>query len=205
MRFTTLRVTPAGIVLRELHRRRLDAAAGPRRAAFQRFAAAAEPGVYALWLAGDGAARWTRRERSLLADGMAVRYRVSPVAGERGRLPKPPSPGPYDAVRAAGFATLLTDPAGSEVYEGDTAAVLGWDGARWLHPPDDRPRVWSTAEVAVREHLPARAAPLPVAGDGPLVLVNAVKGPCTLDLPHRPPVPPDALAQIERLFAELTA
>jgi hypothetical protein len=203
MRTTTLQVTAAGIPLRDLHLERLGIPLHPGREAFDRFAALAVPGVYRLVLDGDRL-QVTPRGPSSLRDGMPVRLLPSPCAWMRGRFPKPLSPGPYDDVRSRGVATLLTTCDGDELLESCTAALLGWDGAAFVHPPDDRPRVWSTAEEAVRRHLPVRAAPLSSRGALPLLLVNAVAGPCPLALPDRPAVPAEPIARIHALFALLT-
>lgn len=218
MRCTTLRVTAGGIPLRDLHLERLGIFSRPDRTAtgaasgecttgardaFDRFSDSAAPGVYGVVLAGN-TLRVVRREGSGLGDGMPLRLLPTPCAPMVGRFPKPPSPGPYDQVRSKGIATLLTTLDGREFLESCRAAVLGWDGERFVHPPDDRPRVWSTAEQAVRLHLPVRAAPI-LAGDGlPLLLVNAVAGPCRVAQPGRPPVPEEAIARIRALFASLT-
>ncbi|MBI4081599.1 MAG: hypothetical protein HY423_03205 [Candidatus Lambdaproteobacteria bacterium] len=203
MRYTTLRVTERGVALRSLHRRRLGAGDGWRREVFEAFLRNAAPGTYAVWLDAQGLG-WRPREGSLLNEGTPVRLLVSPCADRHERFPKPRPPSAYDAVRAPGVATLLTSADGGEMLESCVAAVLGWDGARFLHPPDDRPRVWSIAETAVRENLPVRAVPLLVAAELSLVLINAVKGPCQVALPGRPPMPQDALDRLARLFADLT-
>jgi len=64
--------------------------------------------------------------------------------------------------------------------------------------------VWSIAEQAVRAHQPYRQAALPADGAAPLLLVNAVKGPCTVTAPGRAPFPEAAVRDIERLFVRLT-
>jgi hypothetical protein len=203
MRTTTLQVTAGGIPLRDLHLERLGNPLHAGREAFERFAALAVPGVYRLVLDGE-TLQVTPRGPSSLSDGTPVRFRPSPCAAMVGRFPKPLSPGPYDEVRTRGVATLLTTRDGAELLESCTAALLGWDGAAFVHPPDDRPRVWSTAEEAVRRHLPVRAAPLGALDRLPLLLVNAVAGPCPVALPDRPPVPAEPIARIHALFALLT-
>jgi len=120
-------------------------------------------------------------------------------------VPKPSSPSPYDAVREEGVATLLTSPDGAEIYEACSTAVLGWDGGRIVCVPAGRPRVWSTAEHAVREHLAVVEAPILTASAAPLLLVNAVKGTSVIADRARAEYPPDVRAGIERLFASLTA
>jgi len=195
VRYTLLRVTADGVVLRDLHAQRLAPEGGPALAAFARFAADAAPGVYAVRCSGDDIAA-EARAGSRLFDGIPVRVARSPFADRAGPFPKPAPPCAYDAVRADGVATLLTSADGAAILETCSSAVLGWDGERFLCVPGDRPRVWSTAEQAVRAHLPFGAAPL--------LLVNAVKGPCTVTAPGRAPFPEAAVRDIERLFVRLT-
>ncbi|MCU0484213.1 MAG: hypothetical protein MUC54_08115 [Chloroflexi bacterium] len=202
MNYTTLRVDAAGVVLYEGHAARL-APAGPRaRADFRRFAATAAPGVYAVRAAADGL-RVEALAGSRLAGGQPVRFRVSPFAGRRGAFAKPGPPSAYDAVRLPGVATLLTSADGGEIYESCVAAVLGWDGARLVRVPEDRPRVASLAEAAVCSALPWTRAPLRVADALPLVLVNAAAGPCTVQT-GRPAVPAELLARMDRAIEGLT-
>lgn len=167
MSYSTLRVTAAGVVLFDEHARRLGDAE-----ALSAFARTAAPGVYRVQ-GEPGALHFTLREESRLRDGMPLRRLPTPLPPGTGPIDKPPPPGPYDAVRAPGVATLLTAPDGSELYESCAAAVLAWDGARLLVPPDDRPRVRSTAEAALcRLGLCTRA---PIAGrTEALLLVNAL-------------------------------
>jgi hypothetical protein len=195
MRYTTLLKTGRGIRLRDLHLARLVPEGDWVRAAFEAFEAAAAPGAWGL-RAVDGRLEILPRAGSALADGMPTRLAVSPVAHLRGPLEKPPSPCPWDAVRVPGVATLLTDPAGAEIYESCRAAVLAWDGAAWVAPPADRPRVRSLALEAVRAVLPVREAPLPVASSGPLVLLNAVAGVVLPAIPGRGAPPQEALAAL---------
>jgi hypothetical protein len=136
---------------------------------------------------------------------MPVRLAPSPVAAGRGWLRKPAPPSPYDGVRAAGVATLLLSSDGSEILEACVAAVLSWDGTDLACAPSDRPRVWSTAEAAVRDHMSVREAPIPVDGTDALLLVNAVKGTCTVVSPGRPEFPAKLRREIDQLFVELTA
>jgi hypothetical protein len=196
--YTTLRVDAAGVVLYEGHAARLAPAGSGARAAFRRFAATAAPGVYAVRAAADGLLVETLAG-SRLADGQPVRFRVSPFAGRPGAFAKPGPPSPYDAVRLPGVATLLTSADGGEIYEGCVAAVLGWDGARLVRVPEDRPRVASLAESAVCSALPWTRAPLPVADALPLVLLNAVAGPCTVET-GRPAVPAEVVARMLRVL-----
>jgi hypothetical protein len=203
VRYTTLRVTGGGVVLLEAHARRLAPRVGPLRDRFLAFARSAAPGVYALTARGDALSVEARGE-SALVDGTPWRLAVSPVAGARGALAKPPPPGPYAAVRARGVATLLTSRDGEEIFEACVAAVVGWDGDRLILPPVDRPRVDSTSEQAIAENLPCTRAPIPSRGAMPLLLVNAVKGACTLAARGRAPFPAAQVKAIERLLAALT-
>ena len=207
MPYTLLLLTKAGIVLRDPHLRRLglDAPGASRaREAFSRFAARASPGPWAVWHE-DGALRTEPRPGTRLREGMPVRFRISPLAGGSGPVPKSAPPSAYDAVRMPGVSTLLTSSDGAEIYEACSAAVVGWDAERLVCAPFDRPRVQSTAEAAVREHLPFVEAPLLVASRMPLLLVNALKGPCEVHLPGRDAFPAQARGWIERLFLALTA
>ena len=204
MRYTLLRVTSAGIVLREYHVRRLElGASGAAAEAFARFGDAAEPGVWAVWVEGPERIRTERRAGSRLRDGIATRLACSPIANKQGTIPKPPPPCVYDPVRSDGVATLLTSADGAEIYEACSAAVLGWDGERVVCVPGDRPRVWSTAEAAVREHLPVTEAPIPVRATMPILLVNAVKGTCGMDAPGRDAFPVDVRSGLDHLFESL--
>ena len=126
LRYTTLRVTEAGVVLYAAHRERLGS---DTQLAFDRFAATATPGVYAVSAEG-GVLDVVRRAGSRLFDGIPTRHLPSPLAPGRGALAKPAPPCPYDAVRTQGCATLLTDESGAEILESCSAAVLTWDGRR---------------------------------------------------------------------------
>jgi hypothetical protein len=204
MRFTTLKKTSSGVVLRELHAARLGLDDARALDAFDRFTTQSPPGVYALWNDSGTLRHEARGSISSLFDWMPVRYLPSPNAGLSGRFPKQSSPGPYDGVRMDGTATLLTTFDGIELLESCRAAILCWDGRHFMHPPDDRPRVWSVAEEAVRQNLPVVAAPVTLLGNMPLVLVNAVKGACQVSLPGRAAMPQDALQLLENLFTALT-
>lgn len=202
MRYTTLRVTDAGVVLHDFHVERL-APEGPEvLAGFQRFARAATPGVYSV-AAADGELRIERLAGSRLVVGMPIRRLVSPFVAHRGAFPKPGPPSAYDAVRLPGVATLLTSSDGSELFESCVAAVLGWDGARLIRVPEDRPRVASVAEAAVCAALPWVRAPLRTDDRLPLVLLNAVVGPCTVGT-GRPPVPPDVVVLLAQVLQRST-
>lgn len=196
MRYTLLRVTEEGVVLREQHRRRLAAFEGATRETFDRFCASAAPGVFALRLEDDGRLLVEARSGSRLFDGMPARLAVSPFASGRGAFAKPASPCAYDEVRLAGVSTLLTSADGREILESCSAAVLGWEGQGWICVPADRPRVWSTAEAAIRARVAVREAPLLVRDALPIVLVNAVKGVCRVAL-ARSAVPEEAIAALD--------
>jgi hypothetical protein len=202
LRYTTLRVTEAGVVLHDFHVERLTPEGPAGLAAFARFVRDATPGVYSIAVAG-AELRAERRAGSSLIEGMPVRLAVSPFAAQRGAFPKPGSPSAYDDVRLAGVATLLTSDDGSEIYESCVAAVLGWDGARFVGVPDDLPRVASVAEAAVFTALPFTRAPLRTDDRLPLILLNAVAGPCAVDA-GRPPVPADAVMLLTQVLQRST-
>jgi hypothetical protein len=199
VRYTTLRVTEEGVILYEAHAARLAPEGGAARARFDAFAAGAASGVYALL---DDGERLDVRPRagSSLVDGMPVRLATSPVAGLRGPIPKPPPPGPYAGVRAAGIATLLASPDGSELWESCVAAIVGFDGRHLVVVPDDRPRVASLAEAAVRRAFPHRVEPILAGGDLPLLLVNAVKGACLVAAPGHGPFPDPLARDVDALI-----
>jgi hypothetical protein len=208
--YTLLQVTEGGIVLRDYHLRRLAITSpgaggdpGAGLAPFARFAEGAAPGAWAVWREG-AALRAERRPATRLFDGMRARLATSPLAGRAGPIPKPAPPSVYEEVRLPGVATLLTSLDGEEIYEACAAGVLGWDGKRVVCVPGDRPRVLSTAEAAVREHLPVVEAPIAARSRMPVLLVNALKGACAVDLPGREVFPARARSEIERLFRALT-
>ena len=208
MPYTLLRVAAGGVVLLDQHAQRLagsDAGAlGAVREDLARLARGSGAGVYAVW-AGAGGLRVERRGETQLADGMPARFIQSPFAHRAGTFPKPSPPCAYDECRVPGVEALLTSADGAEILESCRAAVLGWDGARLLCVPDDRPRVLSTAEAAVRENLPYRESPLPVDDPMPLLLVNAVKGPCAVAVAGRRPFPAQAIREVEALFGGLSS
>jgi hypothetical protein len=203
MGYTLLKATAAGIVLRDYHERRMTRSPACR-AAWRRAVAALTPGVWAVWTDGEGRWHTEPRDGSRLYDGIATRQLPSPLVPPAGVTSKPRPPCAYDAVRRIGTATLLTDPGGLEIYEACVAAVVGWNGHRIVAVPAGRPRVWSTAEWAVREHLAVREAPIEAGGDLPLLLLNAVKGCCEISAPGRPPFPAAVRREIEQLFDSLT-
>lgn len=201
MSYTLLRVVEEGVVLFEEHRRRLAPAGGRIAALFDDFAGTATPGIYAL-RAGAGQLAFERREASRLFDGMPVRWLVSPFASRRGLFPKLPSPSEYDACRLAGVSTLLTAGDGMEIFEGCAAAVVGWDGAGFIFVPEDRPRVESTAERALRARVAFASAPILCRASLPLALVNAVAGLCLPAIPEREAIPEAACALVRAAFAD---
>ena len=206
MAYTLLKLAERGVVLWRYHARRLGVKPGSTMAReLAARARALEPGVWAVEIQSDGPPCWQRRGRSSLRDGMPVRLAPTPLVGVSGAVPKPAPPGPYDTLRRPGTVTLVTTPDGTEIVEACRAAVIGWDGSRIVCVPEDRPRVWSTAEAAVREGLVVRAAPLAVRSEMPLLLVNAIRGTCGLDLPGRAPFPAPVRRAVERLLASTAA
>lgn len=197
VKYTTIRVTDAGVILYAAHRSRL----GPEaERAFDRFSARATPGVYAL-TARDGGLDIVRRGGSRLFDGIPTRRLPSPLAPGQGPRPKEPSPSPYDAVRAQGIATILTDASGAEVLESCSAAVLAWDGQSLVAAPEDRSRVASTAEGVILSQLPFHRAPLLLDVGWPMLLVNAVVLTC---VPQGSAFPAAVRAQIDEVLGRTT-
>lgn len=195
--YTVLRVVEAGVVLFDYHRARLADGDGAELA-FDAFAARAAPGLYVLRGVGPGELSVTERPASRLADGQPTRLLVSPIAHLAGPQRKVPSPSPWDAVREAGVATLLTTADGAEVLESCVASVLAWDGQRLVAPPEDRPRVASTFERWLVENAGAVRAPVSVAARWPLLLANAVAGPCVPAQPVAPP--PEVVARLREAW-----
>jgi hypothetical protein len=189
-------------MLYDFHVERLAPEGATGLAAFARFAREATPGVYGVALAGDEL-RAERRAGSQLVEGIPVRLAVSPFAAQRGAFPKPGPPSAYDGVRLPGVATLLTSADGSEILESCVAAVLGWDGTRFVGVSEDRPRVASVAEAAVRASLPFVRSPLRTDDCLPLILINAVARPCSVST-GRPPVPADAMALLTQVMQRFT-
>ena len=199
--YTTLLVTDAGVVLYEAHARRLAPDGGAARAR------------------GSTASRRRRRpartRSSTTARGSTSGRAPAPRCatacrpassrrrsrGAAGAIPKPPPPGPYAALRAPGVATLLASPDGAELWEACVAAVVSWDGARLVLVPEDRPRVASVAEAAVRAGFPhavgadrgrrRRAAPAR----------ERAEGTCTVAAPGRAPFPERVRAELDGLIA----
>lgn len=201
MSYTVLKIDERGVWFREHHARRLAPDGGESLAAFDRFCAAAEPGIWAVWLE-KGVIRAERRAASRLRDGMPVRFHVSPFAQGRRMFQKPAPPNAYASVRADGMATLLTDAPGSELYESCSAAIIAWTPEGWCVPPRDRPRVDSVAERALWAAGLLRESPIRARVRLPLALVNAVVGVCTLD-PAQVPTP--AATELARVQAALSA
>ncbi len=195
--YTVFRVLDGGqLPLRRLHAERLGAGATEALASFAR---AASPGLYrATWNGANFTA--TARGPSRLREGLPSRYVPSPFIGAVGRFPKPAPPSAYDAVRLEGVVSLLTSADGQAVYEACVAGLVAWDGEGLVLPPEDVPAVASVAERAVVEHLTPRRAPLRVASDWPLLLVNAAVGTCAPLVPGRRPFPADARARLEALL-----
>ena len=205
MPYTLLKVTESGVVLLEYHLRRLGLSDGERtaRKVFAHFLREAPAGVWAVRVVAFDGIEATRRPGSRLFDGMPTRLAPSPIASHAGTIPKPASPSPFDAVRLPGVATLLTSPNGREIYEACSASVIGWDGAQLVCVPSDRPRVWSTTEAAIREHLQVREGPIGVESM-PILLVNAVKGTCAVAGPSSLSFPEKVRGDIEALLVTLT-
>lgn len=197
MSYTALRVTEAGVVLFDAHRSRLGPAYS---AAFDDFAARAEPGIYGL-RGVEGRLEVTRRDRSRLWAGIPVRLLASPIATRAGAQVKTPSPSPWDSVRQDGVATLLTNLERTEIYESCAAAVLGWDGRVLIATPDASPRVASITEPYLLARHAHRRAPILVGARWPLVLVNAVAGACAPGWSEAPPFPADVLAELNATLA----
>ncbi len=196
--YTVIRVDARGPRHLAAHLRRFPAEARP---AVRAWAEAAEPGLYAVRLA-DGRPAVRRRPRSALdRTDLASAFAVSPLAARlgpvAGPVPKPAPPCLYDAVRALGPATLLTDPAGREILEAAAAAVIAFDGADLVLPPADRSRVASVAEEALSAR--ARRAPLLRDAGDPLILVNAA-GAFAPRVPGRPRAGPELLAAVRRIL-----
>lgn len=170
--YTVLRVTEQfTIPLLHRHAQRLgDEALG----ALQHFISfVVEPGVYRVTWVGRQLST-LKLPGSRLVEGMATRVMASPFNEKSGRFPKHGSPSPYDAVRAEGVSTVLTDAGGGEVFEACSAAVVAWNGSALVLPPEDRPAVASLAEAAIAKQEVVVRAPIRLADAWPLLLVNAV-------------------------------
>lgn len=172
LRTTTVRVNERGVVLFRAHRERL----GPQLApAFDAFAANATPGVYSLLVHGE-LLEVIARPGSRLFEGIATRVLVSPLAntGLVGPQPKEANPSVYESVRVPNLATLLTNSAGTEVWESCVAGLLAFDGASLVAVPEATPRVDSVAVKRVLETVAHRRGPIAPEAGWPLLLVNAV-------------------------------
>ena len=198
--FTALRVTEAGVVLYDAHRRRLTATDDRYGACFDAWAALATPGIYAI-CARDGALEIEARPASRLFEGIGVRYVPSPFRTSRGAFAKPPPPSPYAGVRVPDLASLLTDEAGEVLYESCAASIFAWDGATLVAVPEETPRVASVAEACIAAALPHRRAPIPLASSWPLVLTNAAAGVCQPSIPGRGALPEDVRRAMEAALA----
>lgn len=203
MGYTLLKATGAGIVLHDYHARRFEATA-EEACSWRRVAAGIAPGVWSVWSSGAGDLRLEPHGGTRLREGMPVQFAPSPVAALRDVFAKPRPPCVYDAVRRPALACLLTSTDGTEIFEACSAAVVSWDGAHLICVPDDRPRVWSTAEAAIREHLAPRQALIRTDDPWPILLVNAVKGCCAVAAEGRPAFPAAIRQDIEALFEALT-
>jgi hypothetical protein len=172
LRTTAVRVTELGVVLCDAHRARL----GPSLAtAFDAFAAQATAGVYSLVAHGERL-EIIKRPGSRLFDGIGTRLAVSPLAatGLCGPQPKVTNPSPYEALRVPNLATLLTNSAGTELWESCVAGLFAFDGHGLVAVPEQTPRVDSVAVKRVLDTLPHRRGVIAPAAGWPLVLVNAL-------------------------------
>ena len=203
MSYTLLRVIEAGVVLFEQHRRRFEQSGARAVSAFESFAAAASPGIYALQWTNDRLAV-VMRVRSRLRDGMPVRFMRTPLGTADLHQRKTPPPHSYDGVRAEGVVSLLTSPDGREVYEACSAAVVSWRDGQFILAPSDRPRVWSTTEAWLGEATSCTEAPILVEDDAPLALINAVAGICLVSVPRRKSMP-ELPREIIRSLLPITA
>lgn len=195
-RYTVLRVADACVPLFEEHVQRLGETS---RAPLRHFASQAPGGVYRVtWDAMQ--LETTPRSDSRLKDGSPARFVVSPFADRRGRFAKPAPPSPYDSVRVEGLSSLLTDPLGEEIYEACLAGIVAWDGATLVLPPEEVPAVASTAEARIAAVLAPRRARILVAGDWPILLINAVVGTCEVKIPGRGSFPATVRARLEVLL-----
>lgn len=203
MSFTTLRVSASGVILFEEHANRL----GPGyRRAFERFAAHASQGIYALYGLDSGELHIEPRSGSKLDQlDLSVKCAVSPLLARGGPFAKPPSPSAYDAVRAPGVVTLLTDATGVEIYEACIAAVIAWDGESLVLVPSARPRVLSVTETFLARSFPHRRAPIRTGGDWGLLLINAVTSLELGSLLGRRPFEPSTLERIRAALEASTA
>lgn len=182
MIWTALRVTPSGVVLFDEHLRRLAPAGEKFLRAFQHFAATAEPGA---WIVrADGHAVSSERFSSALADDAPTQTLVSPYAALVGAFPKRARPSRYHDLRVPGVVTLLSSPDGTELYESCAASLVGWDGNKLVLVPERSPRVDSTSEHFLSRHFDCVRASIRVDDPRPLLVVNAVKGTCTLSSPR---------------------
>lgn len=195
MIWTALRVVPAGVVFFDDHLRRLGPAGPAVAERFRAFARDASPGAFVLRAVGDDLE--VESFTSSMRDDAPVRTCVSPFADRTGAFPKPARPSPYHSLRVPGTVTLLTSADGRELFETCTAALLGWDGARLVLVPRDRPRVDATSERFLARAFDCVRRPISSDGDEPLVAINAVKGTCTLAT-GRAPFPVEVLTAIEK-------
>jgi hypothetical protein len=203
MSYTVLRVTEGGVVLFDAHQSRFEVAGENAVQGFLLFAAEARPGIYSLTWRG-GVLDVVERATTSLFEGIPVRHAISPFAGSGQRLVKTPPPNPYQALRQAGTATLLTSATGDEIYESCTAAVIGWSGHRFVAPPQDRPCLDSTALRILDAAGALERGPILRESRACLALVNAVAGLVVPMAPGRDPFPAEGRALAARIFREST-
>jgi hypothetical protein len=195
--YTVLRVTSAGTI--PLMARHVERLGFRSEHSLRQFAQTAPFGIYRVTWDGTTLSPIPRGP-SKLFDGMSTRWCVSPYASRQGRFPKPMSPSGYDALRAEGVATLLTDAGHHELFESCSAAVVAWDGSSLVLVPQEVPAVASVAEQEIAAHCAHRRARI-LKGDGwPLLLVNAVVGTCAVTMDGHHPFPVELRAVIHRLL-----
>jgi hypothetical protein len=67
-------------------------------------------------------------------------------------------------------------------------------------PPEDVPAVASLAEAELAARLPHRRARIFVAGDWPLLLINAVAGTCAVSVAGRAAFPAEARLKLDAVL-----
>lgn len=195
--YTVLRITPAKEVpLRRRHAERLGHAA---EASFTSFLKSAAPGIHRVWWDGTSLGS-AAVAASRLFEGIPVRLLPSPFSRSVGAFPKPRAPSPYDGVRLANVATLLTNPGGTAIQEACSAGVIAWNGHSVVLVPEATPRVASLAEAALAAHEPVTRALIATDASWPLLLCNAVVGTCAITS-ARPPFPADVRARLDAILS----
>lgn len=197
MIWTALRVTSSGVVLFDEHLRRLAPAGDAFLRAFRDFAASADPGSWIVRADGDSLSR--ERFTSALKDNAPTQTLVSPYADLVGAFPKRARPSRYHDLRVPGVVTLLSSSDGTELYESCVASLVGWDGQKLILVPESRPRTDSTSERFLEQHFDCVRLPFRADDRQPLLVVNAVKGTCTLST-SRQPFPDDVRRLIDAAF-----